>query len=108
MEQILVIDRDPIHRSALTEALGRYSRSTLACVCLEEALSAIERQAFTLIIVVAHARVDWYADVDIIRHAALRQLHPPQIVCLLRGPYRGPTEQVYAARRGFRVVYEQR
>jgi hypothetical protein len=31
----------------------------------------------------------------------------PPIICLMRGPYRGPNERVYAARKGFKVVYER-
>jgi hypothetical protein len=58
-------------------------------------------------VVVCTPGMDWDIRVEFVRHLALRMSEPPQIVCLLRGAYRSPNERVYAARRGFKVVYEQ-
>jgi DNA-binding NtrC family response regulator len=107
MEQILIVDPDTIHACTVTEALRRVSRSILACTCAEDAIAAIEREALAVIIVVADVRIDWYVDVDVIRHVAFQHPDPPRIICLLRGPYCGPSDRVYATRKGFKVIYER-
>jgi DNA-binding NtrC family response regulator len=107
MEQILVVDPDTIHSFAVAEALRRVSRSILTCTRVEDAIVVMEREALAVIVVVADIRVNWYADLDAIRHVALGQSNPPRIVCLLRGPYCGPSDKVYGARKGFTVIYEQ-
>jgi hypothetical protein len=107
MGQILIFDPDANHANDLAWALGKISCHTTICLDLQRATSFLLVRAFDAFIVSATSSSDWRGLMETIRQAALQSPDPPQIVCLLRGPYSGPTERVYAARRGFKVIYEQ-
>jgi hypothetical protein len=64
-------------------------------------------KVFEVIVVVTTPGPNWHSVVEAIRHEINDSPDPPQIVCLLLGPYRGPAERVYAARKGFKVIYER-
>lgn len=107
MEQILLIDPDPEHACAVARALEMLRCKIAICPDHESAASLISVQAFAVIVAAVTPSPGWDGLVDAVRHVALQLPQSPQIVCLLRSPYRGPSERVYAARRGFRVVYER-
>jgi hypothetical protein len=107
MGHILIFDPDANHANDLAWALGSISCQTTICLDLRRATSLLFVRSFDAVIVSAKSRSDWTGPMEAIRQAALRSPDPPQIVCLLRGPYNGPTERVYAARRGVKVIYEQ-
>lgn len=107
MARLLLLDADGHHARQVQSALRRLSSQTTICTDLQSVIYSIQRQRFDLIIVVADPGLDWDIGVEFVRHSAFRMPDPPQIVCLLRGPYQGPNQRVYAARRGFKVVYEQ-
>jgi hypothetical protein len=60
-----------------------------------------------VVVIVTTPGPNWNVGVEAIRHATNHMPEMPQIVCLLRGPYRGPAEKVYAAMKGFKVIYER-
>jgi len=107
MGQILLFDPDAEHARQIAAAFRCISTQTVICADTQTAASLIDARAFDVAVVVALPGLDWDLPVEFIRHSALRRAEPPQIVCLLRGPYRGPSVRVYAARKGFKVVYEQ-
>jgi hypothetical protein len=107
MEQILLFDADAEHARQIVAALGSISCRATICVDIQSAVSLLERQLFDVVLVVTVPRLDWDISVEFVRHSVLRLAEPPRIICLLRGPYCGPNARVYAARKGFRVVYEQ-
>ncbi len=107
MGQILLFDADAEHARQIAAVLGCISCQTTICADTQTAVSFLERQPFDVVLVVTVPRLDWDISVEFIRHAALQVPEPPRIVCLLRGPYRGPSERVYAARKGFRIIYER-
>jgi hypothetical protein len=107
MGHILIFDPDANHANDLAWVLESISCHSTICLDLQSASSLLSVRAFDAVIVSATSRNDWTGPMEAIRQAALRSPDPPKIVCLLRGPYNGPTERVYAARRGFKVIYEQ-
>lgn len=107
MGRILLFDPDAEHARQVAAALRCISTQTMICADIQSAVSLLNARVFDVALVVALPGLDWDLPVEFIRHSALRCAEPPQIVCLLRGPYRGPNVRVYAARKGFKVVYEQ-
>ena len=107
MSRVLLLDPDGDHAKQIEWVLRGISCQTTACTDVQGALSLLQRRQFDVVLVVSVPGVDWDLRVDFIRRAVIRLPDSPQIVCLLRGPYRNPAERVYAARKGFKVVYEQ-
>jgi hypothetical protein len=107
MGRVLLLDADGRHAKQVEGALRAISCQTTISADLQSSISLLQRQQFDAVVVVSNPGMDWDIRVEFIRHAALRLPEPPLIVCLLRGLYRGPNERVYAARKGFKVVYEQ-
>jgi len=108
MEQILLLDADPEHAPRVEQALRSVCRQIVLCADSQLASSLLRTCHFDLAVVVpAPSDAKWCDWVESIR-APVRDTHnPPMVVCLLRRPYRGPDEKVYAARKGFKVVYER-
>jgi ActR/RegA family two-component response regulator len=107
MDRVLLLDRDEEHAAGVAEVLQTVSCYITICSELKDTISLLHSQAFAVVVVVTRANADWSGLIESVRHAALPLPDPPQIVCLIRGPYRGPDEKVYAARRGFTVIYER-
>ena len=106
MEQVLLVDSDSEHARAMASALRSISCQATICAGVKSAMALMRRCGFAAIVVVAVPGASWTDPIEAIRHVAFQAIEPPQIICLLRGPYRGPTERVYAARKGFKVIYE--
>jgi len=107
MGRILLLDADGHHAKQVEWALKDISCQTTTCTDLQSAIYLIQKQLFDAVVVVSKPGMDWDIRVEFIRHAAFQMPERPHIVCLLRGPYSGPNERVYAARKGFKVIYEQ-
>jgi len=107
MRHALLLDDDGHHAKQVEWALSCISCQATACADLQSAITLLQKQPFDAVIIVANPGMDWDLRVEFIRRFAFQLQEPPQIVCLLRGPYRGPNERVYASRKGFKVVYEQ-
>jgi hypothetical protein len=108
MGLVLLLDSDAEHANEIASVLRTISCQTVICSTLQTASLLLQTRAFESVVVSTRALdSDWRGLVDIIRNVASHLPEPPQIVCLLRGPYRGPAVRVYAARKGFKVIYEQ-
>lgn len=107
MPRLLLVDADAEHADSIMRALRSRLCTVSLCNSVENGTAVIAQRTFDAVIVSLFRAQGWDFLVDRIRHAALRTSQPPQVICLLRGPYRGPAEKVHAARKGFRVVYER-
>jgi hypothetical protein len=107
MGRVLLLDTDSEHATNITWALRSISCQITTCSSLRSAVSFLQMQKFEVFVVVTTPGPSWSVAVEAIRQAINHMSEMPQIVSLLRGPYRGPAEKVYAARKGFRVIYER-
>jgi DNA-binding NtrC family response regulator len=107
MGRVLLLDADQNHATAIAWALRSISCQTTTSSNLQSVLSFLEMQKFDVVVVVTTPGPNWNVAVEAIRYATNHMTELPQIVCMLRGPYRGPAERVYAARKGFKVIYER-
>jgi DNA-binding NtrC family response regulator len=107
MGRVLLLDADQDHATAIAWALRNISCQTTTSSNLRSVLSFLQTQKFEVVVVVTTPGPNWNVAVETILYATTHMTELPQVVCMLRGPYRGPNERVYAARKGFRVIYEK-
>lgn len=107
MNRILLLDADDAHARGIAWALRAISCRTMVCSNLETAVSILQIQTFDAVVVVTSPGRDWEVRVDVIRQATFNTTEQPPVLCLMRGPYRGPAERVYATRTGFTVIYDR-
>jgi len=106
MNRILLLDPDPYHAAAVVGALRGIPCKAIVVPDLRNAIQLMRVQVVECVVVVSHPKSDWQIQVDAIRLVARDQPDPPDTICLLRGPYQGPTDRVYAARKGFVLLHE--
>lgn len=107
MDTILIIDPDPEHAAALERELKMLSCGITVCHHVRSALDILKRQLVDILVLVADVKGNWGASIEALRDAIHQLTEPPGFVCVLRGPYQGPGERLYGARRGVRVIHEK-
>ncbi len=107
MDTILILDPDPEHAAALGRALMALSCRAILCRGRREALDILRRRVVDIVVLVAKVTDEWKACMEALSGVATQCTNPPGITCIIRGPYGGPSEKLYGARRGIRVIYEQ-
>ena len=106
MNQILLLDPDPHHAAAVMAALRGIPCRVLVVPDLCNAIHLVRVQTVECVVVVSSPDTDWQTLVDAIQLTARGLPDQPDIICLLRGPYRGSNDRVYAARKGFVLLHE--
>ena len=106
MEHVLLIDANSQHASDVANALVGLRCVVTICFTLEKALSMLEQKAWDVLVYSPGSVAEWHSRVECIRSVTMCLTEPPQIVCLLPGPRHGPSDRIYAARKGFTVIYE--
>jgi DNA-binding response OmpR family regulator len=107
IDQILIVDSDPVHAAELEDALHTVNCRVLVCSEQEAALNTIRAEHVDLLIVVPSSPELWRKDAESLCDAVRQFEERPQIVCILRGPYRGPAERLYGDRLSIKVLYER-
>jgi hypothetical protein len=107
MEQILLLDANPEHAQRVALALRAIHCQTIVRANLQSAVEVLHLKSVEGVILTPSSRNNWQTEIETLRGALNFMDEPPWIVCLLSGPYRGSDDRVYAARKGFSVVYEQ-
>ncbi len=105
IDQVLIVDSDPIHAAELEDALQTVNCRVLVCSEQESALNAIRAEHFCLVIIVPPSPSVWRKDTGSFCDAVRRLGRMPEIVCVLRGPYKGPGERLYGDKLGVRVIH---
>ena len=107
ISQVLIVDSDPIHAADLEDALHTVACRVLVCAGKEGALNTIRAEHVDLVIMVPPSPALWRKDADSFCGAVRQLEEQPQIVCLLRGPYKGSSERLYGDRLNIKVLYER-
>jgi hypothetical protein len=106
MNCILLFDPDLHYAAAVMTALRGIPCRVLVSPDLRNAIHLMHVQALECVVVVSPPEADWRTLVDAVQLAAREVPEPPDVICLLRGPYRGSNDRVYAARKGFVLLHE--
>lgn len=106
MHHVLLLDPDVVHARQVASALESICCQTTMVAAQDFSAAFISEGKFDAVVVVSFGGSGWYGFMEAVRRAALQTICPPEIIALLRTPYRDPAEKVFAARKGFKVVYE--
>lgn len=107
MDTVLILDSDPQHAAELERVLTALSCRAILCRERRSALDILGQRVVDIVVLVAKVTDEWKASMEVLSGAARQSTNPPGLACILRGPYEGPSEKLYGARRGIRVIYEQ-
>ena len=108
MGNILILDSGRTLAAELARGVQAISCHASLCSDKEQVIDIMGKQLVDIVILIACPEIDWKAGVEALRDALSQLQNPPQIVCILCGPYQGPSDRLYGARRGVRVIYERR
>ena len=107
IDQVLIVDSDPIHVAELEDALQTVNCKVLVCPEQEAALNIMRAEHIDLVIMVPSSPALWRKDAECFCDAVRQLGERLQIVCVLRGPYKGPGERLYGDRLNIKVLYER-
>jgi DNA-binding response OmpR family regulator len=107
ISSVLIIDSDPVHVAELVEALHVVNCGILVCGELEAALKTIRMENVDIVVLVSHSLAHWRRDAESLCQAVRQLGDAPQVICVLRGPYNGPSERLYGDRLNVKVLYEK-
>lgn len=109
MGHVLILDSDSAHAVELAHGLhaAAYCQTTV-CSEREQACGVLRTQKVDIAILMFDAAADWKSTAKRLRYAVDHLQDMPQFVCVLRGPYQGPSERLYGVRHGMRVIYENK
>lgn len=105
--QVLIVDSDPIHVAELEDALHTVNCRVLVCSEKEEAVDTLRAEHVDLVAIVPSSPAQWRKEADSLCDAVRQLEDKPQIMCILRGPYKGPSDRLYGDRLNIKVVYER-
>ena len=107
IDQVLIVDSDPIHAAELEDALKMVNCKVLVCPEQEVALNTLQAEHVDLVVMVPASPAQWRKDAKSLCDAVRKFEKRPQIVCVLRCPYKGPSERLYGDRLNIKVLYER-
>jgi AmiR/NasT family two-component response regulator len=107
MDRILLLDPDPSHASGVADALRVASCQTIIAANVSGVPRLLQVHPVDVVVIVSHSASNWMAEAEQVRNLVSAMENPPQVLCVLRGPYRGPEGRVYGAQCGIRVIYEE-
>ncbi len=108
MGHVLILDSDSAHAAELAHGLHAASCRTTVCSERQQAYDILRKQQVDIAILVSDFATDWKSSAKWLRYAVGHLQDTPQFVCVLRGPYQGPSERLYRMRHGVRVIYENK
>lgn len=108
MGNILILGSDCELAAALARSVQAISCRASLCSDKEQVIDTLRRQRVDIVVMISNPATDWKTRSEVLRDALSQLQNPPQIVCILCGPYQGPSDRLYGARHGVRVIYERR
>jgi CheY-like chemotaxis protein len=106
MEQVLIIDSDPIHAANLKEALEAAECRVSVHRDQRAAIDALKEQRVNTVVVVPRSPAWWRSDLNLFCNALSGSKRMPDILCLLRWPSKGPDDRLYGDQLSVQVLHE--
>lgn len=106
MANVLLIDPDWKHAFKIACALRLVSPRIILHADVQDAAETLRAEQIDLVISIPDIDRDWKREVETLQEETSKMLNPPQILCVLRSPYRGPEDRLYGAQRGIQVIHE--
>lgn len=107
MEEILIVDPDPIHATALKEALETADYFVSVHRDQRTATQAVASQDICAVVFVSSSPSWWRNDLKAFCESVANTKHMMDLVCLLRWPSIGPAERIFGDQLDVSVLHEQ-
>lgn len=107
MEQVLIVDPDPIHAIALKEALEAANYFVSVHCNHRTATDAALSQGISAVVFVSSSPSWWRNDLKDFCESVANTKHAIDVVCLLRWPSIGPTDRLFGDELNVRVLHER-
>jgi hypothetical protein len=107
MEQVLIVDPDPIHATALKEALEAAGYFVPVHCDYRTAVQAGVSQSISAVVFVSSSPSWWRNDLKALCESVANGKHAMDVVCLLRWPSISPTDRLFGDELNVRVLHEE-
>jgi hypothetical protein len=94
-----------IHAAELELAL-KPVRWVAVCSERQEAIEAVKSIDIDLVVLVPDPPIHWKKDAESIRGVIGELPNPPEVLCILRRPCKGPSDRLHGDRLKVKVIYE--
>lgn len=107
MGRVMIVDADAVHVAAMEEALLAVNCKVVVCAELPAAVETLRTEPVDVVVMVHSSRAPWKKDVESLSKAVRQLEEQPHVLCILRGPYRGPSDRLYGDQLNVRVLHEE-
>lgn len=107
MGRVMIVDADAAHVAAMEEALLAINCKVAVCAELSAAVETLRTEPIDVVVMVHSSRAQWKKDVDSLCRAVRELEEQPHVLCVLRGPYRGPSDRLYGDQLNVQVLHEE-
>lgn len=107
MEQILIVDPDPVHATALKQALEAANYFVSIHRNHRTAMQAMGCQGIRAAVFVSSSPSWWRMDLKAFCESVANTKHSLDVVCLLRWPSIGPADRLFGDELKVRVIHER-
>jgi DNA-binding NtrC family response regulator len=107
MEQVLIVDPDPIHATELKEALEEAAYLVLVHHDHRNVMHAIIPERISTVVFVSSAHFWWRNDLKALCESIANTEHAIDVVCLLRWRSIGPADRLFGDQLNVKVLHEQ-
>lgn len=106
MEHVLIVDPDPIHATALKDALEAANYFVSVHRDRRTAMQAVASQGISAVVFVSSSPSWWRDDLKAFCESVANAKHAMDVVCLLRWLSIGPTDRLFGDELNVRVLHE--
>lgn len=107
MEQVLIVDPDPIHARGMKEALKLAGYLVLIQHDRRTAMQVLTRQSIRTIVFVSSSPSWWRNDLRALCESVANTKQAIDVLCLLLWPSIGPAERLFGDQLNVSVFHEQ-
>jgi CheY-like chemotaxis protein len=107
MEQVMIVDPDPIHAAGLKEALEAADYLVSVHHDHRTAMQAVIPQGNSTVVFVSSSPSWWRNDLKALCESVANTKHAIDVVCLLRWPSIGPADRLFGDQFNVRVLHER-
>jgi DNA-binding response OmpR family regulator len=107
MEQVLIVDPDPVHAIALKESLEAANYFVSVHRDHRTAMQAVGSQGISTVVFVSSSPSWWRNDLKAFCESAANTKQAMDVICLLRWPSIGPTDRLFGDELNVRVLHEE-
>jgi DNA-binding response OmpR family regulator len=106
INRVLIWDADSTHLAELKDALRKINCRLSLCSDSRTAIEILQREPIDVVVMVPELPSFWKKDAEAICEAVGPLEDRPQVVCILRAAYKGPSDRLLGDKLKIRIIYE--